>query len=121
MTAITHIHTVIVPVDDQDAALEFYVSTLGFEVRVDGEFAPGQRWLEVAPPGAQTSLALVRPEQANGVRANFATENAAADHTALLHAGVDADADLIELGEYVPPMFGFRAPDGTGFRVVETG
>ncbi len=121
MSAISHIHAVIVPVDDQDAALAFYTGKLGFEVRVDGEFAPGQRWLEVAPPGAQTSLALVRPEQAEGVRANFATADAAGDHAELLGEGVDADAELIDMGEYVPPMFGFRAPDGNGFRVVESG
>jgi len=37
---ITAVGTVIVPVTDQDRALEFYVGTLGFEVRIDGEFAP---------------------------------------------------------------------------------
>ena len=31
MSAITRIGTVIVPVSDQDRALEFYVGTLGFE------------------------------------------------------------------------------------------
>ena len=51
--------TVIVPVTDQDRALEFYVGTLGFEVRIDGPFGDGGRWLEVAPPGAATTLALV--------------------------------------------------------------
>ena len=51
MSAISHIHAVIVPVDDQDAALAFYTGKLGFEVRVDGEFAPGQRWLEVGAAG----------------------------------------------------------------------
>jgi catechol 2,3-dioxygenase-like lactoylglutathione lyase family enzyme len=45
-TNITEVGTVIVPVTDQDRALEFYVGTLGFEVRIDGEFAPGERWLE---------------------------------------------------------------------------
>ena len=59
MSAVTRIGTVIVPVSDQDKALEFYVGTLGCEVRLDAEFAPGQRWLEVAPPGAATSIALV--------------------------------------------------------------
>lgn len=43
MTAITRLGTVIVPVSDQDRALEF-VETLGFETRIDGEFAEGQRW-----------------------------------------------------------------------------
>ena len=62
MSAVTHVGTVIVPVADQDRALEFYVGTLGFEVRLDGEFGDGQRWIEVAPPGAATSIALVPGE-----------------------------------------------------------
>jgi catechol 2,3-dioxygenase-like lactoylglutathione lyase family enzyme len=50
-TRITHIATVIVPVADQDTALGFYRDTLGFEVRIDGGYGEGQRWIEVAPPG----------------------------------------------------------------------
>jgi catechol 2,3-dioxygenase-like lactoylglutathione lyase family enzyme len=116
MSALTHVGTVIVPVADQDKALEFYVGTLGFEIRLDGEFAPGQRWLEVAPPGATTSLALV---PGDAIEVSLATSDAEADHAALLAAGVDADAELIRMGEYVPPMFTFRDPDGNRFRVVE--
>ena len=41
MSATTRIGTVIVPVADQDRALEFYVGTLGFEVRLDAPFGPG--------------------------------------------------------------------------------
>jgi len=52
---ITHIGTVILPVADQDEALAFYTAGLGFEVRIDAEFAPGQRWIEVAPAGAETA------------------------------------------------------------------
>jgi len=116
MSAITHVGTVIVPVSDQDAALAFYTGTLGCEVRMDAEFAPGMRWLEVAPPGATTTLALV-PNEATEV--SFATRDAAADHAALAERGVDADAELIDMGEGVPPMFTFRDPDGNRFRVVE--
>jgi catechol 2,3-dioxygenase-like lactoylglutathione lyase family enzyme len=115
MSAVTHIGTVIVPVADQDAARDFYTGTLGFEVRVDAPF-PGGRWLEVAPPGAATSLALV---PGGGGELSFATTDAAADHAALLAAGVDADAELIRMGEGVPPMFTFRDLDGNRFRVVE--
>ena len=41
----------IVPVSDQDQAVEFYVGTLGFEKRMDGPFGEGGRWIEVAPRG----------------------------------------------------------------------
>ena len=34
-------------------------------------------------------------------------------------AGVDADDAVIRMGEYVPPMFTFRDPDGNRFRMVE--
>ena len=43
MSAVTHVGTVIVPVADQDRALEFYVGTLGCEVRIDGPFGDGGR------------------------------------------------------------------------------
>lgn len=121
MTAITRLGTVIVPVSDQDRALEFFVETLGFETRLDGEFAEGQRWLEVAPPGADTTIALV-PGQGAGpgeTEVSFATRDADADHAALRAERVDADEEVIRMGEYVPPMFTFRDPDGNRFRVVE--
>ncbi|HEX5618350.1 MAG TPA: VOC family protein [Solirubrobacteraceae bacterium] len=117
---ITHVGTVIVPVADQDEALAYYTGTLGFEVRIDAPFAPGQRWIEVAPPGAQTSLALVPRDSAPaGIEVSLATANAEADHAEFQTRGVEADPELIRMGEGVPPMFTFRDPDGNRFRVVE--
>ena len=117
---ITHVGTVVVPVADQDRALEFYVGTLGFEKRIDARFGPGQRWVEVGPPGAVTSIALVPRDAAPaGIEVSLATHSAESDHGELLARGVDADAELIEMGEGVPPMFTFRDPDGNRFRVVE--
>jgi catechol 2,3-dioxygenase-like lactoylglutathione lyase family enzyme len=115
-TNITRIGTVIVPVSDQDRALEFYVGTLGFEKRLDGPFGEGGRWIEVAPPGAATTIALV---PAGGSEVSLATRDAEADHAELLARGVDADAELLRMGEHVPPMFTFRDPDGNRFRMVE--
>lgn len=51
-TRITQVGTVFVPVADQDRALEFYLSKLGFEKRADFPYGEGSRWIEVAPPGA---------------------------------------------------------------------
>ena len=117
-TRITHVGTVIVPVSDQDKALEFYVGKLGFEKRLDAPFGGG-RWVEVAPPGAETSIALVSPEGApGGIEVSLATQDAAADHAGMLAKGVEADAELIRM-DYVPPMFTFRDPDGNRFRMVE--
>ena len=72
------------PSSDQDEALEFYMGTLGFETRLDGAFGEGRRWIEVAPPGAETTIALVRRRRRPaGVEVSFATEDAEADHAAL--------------------------------------
>ena len=120
-TNITRVGTVIVPVSDQDRALEFYVGKLGFEKRIDGPFGEGQRWIEVAPPGAATTIALVAaPEgEAAGIEVSLATEDADADHADLLAQGVEADEEVMRMGDYVPPMFTFRDPDGNRFRMVE--
>jgi len=120
-TSITQVGTVIVPVSDQDRALGFWVDKLGFEKRLDGPFGDGHRWLEVAPPGGTTTIALVAsPEEAgSATEVSFATGDAEADHAELREQGVDADEELIRMGDYVPPMFTFRDPDGNGFRVVE--
>ena len=48
-----------VPVSDQDRARDFYVDVLGFELVRDLALGPGQRWVQVRPVGAQTSITLV--------------------------------------------------------------
>jgi catechol 2,3-dioxygenase-like lactoylglutathione lyase family enzyme len=110
---------VILPVGDQDRALEFFVGMLGFETRMDGPFGDGQRWIEVAPPGAATTIALVPQGSAAGIEVSLATDDAESDHAAMMAKGVEADVELIRMGEGVPPMFMFRDPDGNRFRVVE--
>lgn len=55
----THLNSVGVQVSDQDQALDFYVNTLGMEKRMDAPMdEEGNRWIEVAPPGAQTTIVL---------------------------------------------------------------
>jgi catechol 2,3-dioxygenase-like lactoylglutathione lyase family enzyme len=50
---------VSVPVSDQERAKRFYLDVLGFELIADAAFGDDLRWLQVGPPGAQTTLALV--------------------------------------------------------------
>ena len=57
---LTQVGTITVQVTDQDKALEFYTQKLGFEKRSDQPMGPGQRWIEVAPPGAQTRILLYK-------------------------------------------------------------
>lgn len=121
-TRITGVGTVGVPVGDQDRALAFYTEQLGFELRLDVPFGE-QRWIEVAPSGAVTSLALVAATEAvpagveTGVR--LTTTDADADHAVLRAAGVDTDHDVTRMGPYVPPMFYLSDPDGNRLVIVE--
>jgi hypothetical protein len=94
---------------------------LGFEKRVDGPYGEGERWVEVAPPGATTTIALVpaREGGATEIEVSLATEDAEADHAKLRALDVEADAEVLRMGDYVPPMFTFRDPDGNRFRMVE--
>ena len=54
----TKIGTISIGVSDQDKALDFYVNKLGFEKIDDQPMSETERWLEVAPPGAQTHIML---------------------------------------------------------------
>jgi catechol 2,3-dioxygenase-like lactoylglutathione lyase family enzyme len=116
---ISEIHTVAIPVADHDRALRFYLGTLGFETRMDTSYG-GARWVEVAPPGASTSLALVPagtgPATGSDTGVRLSTDDAAAAHAALRDAGVDVDGEIIP---YPVPMFVFRDPDGNRLIVVE--
>ena len=53
--------TVYLAVGDQDRALTFYRDGLGFVVRTDTMVGEGFGWVEVAPAGAYTVIALVPP------------------------------------------------------------
>ena len=122
-TRITQVGTVIVPVSDQDRALEFFVDKVGFEKRTDTPYGDGDRWLEVAPRGAATTVALIPPMegQSAGIetRVGFTTEDIDADHADLRERGVDVDEEVMRMGDPVPPMFFFRDPDGNRFLVVQ--
>jgi catechol 2,3-dioxygenase-like lactoylglutathione lyase family enzyme len=49
-------------VDDQDRAERFYTQVLGFEVKTNAAYGPGERWLSVVAPeepdGVQLALHL---------------------------------------------------------------
>ncbi len=124
-TSISGVRTVAIPVSDHDAALDFFVGTLGFEVRVDGWAGPSMRWVEVAPPDAPVTVALVgrdadgRDAGGRGVDTGirFTVPDAGQEHTALRGKGVTV-GDVLRW-DGVPPMFTFEDPDGNRFVVVE--
>jgi predicted enzyme related to lactoylglutathione lyase len=121
-TRITQLRTVGIPVSDQDRALDFYVGTLGFEKRLDGEFGDGMRWIEVAPPGAATSIALMQIQNGEPIgietQIRLSTDDAEADHAHLRAQGVEVDAEIMRW-EGVPLMFQFQDPDGNRLVIVE--
>ena len=51
-----------IPVRDQDRALEFYITTLGFTLVTDQAMGPGQRWIELRPPKGDAGIALFTPD-----------------------------------------------------------
>jgi lactoylglutathione lyase len=122
-TEITGIRTVGVPVTDQDRAVEFYVDVLGLERRLDAPVEQlGGRWIEVAPSGSATTIALVpaRSQSATGVdtEIRLTTSDAASLREDLRARGVEVD-ELLRW-ENAPPMFAFRDPDGNGLEIVES-
>jgi catechol 2,3-dioxygenase-like lactoylglutathione lyase family enzyme len=123
-TRVTQVGIVMVPVSDQDKAIAFYTDKLGFELRNDTPFGRGDRWVEVAPAGAATTIALVPPREGEAVgietRIGLSTSDADADHASLKAAGVDVDAEVMRMGDPVPPMFFFRDPDGNKLMVAQT-
>ena len=124
-THINQIGTVVVPVADQDRAIEFYVETLGFEKRTDVPFGNGYRWVEVAPADAVTTIAIVPPppgKPTGNVETGIAlnTDDIDADHADLKARGVDVDPEVSRMGDPVPPMFWFRDLDGNSLLVVES-
>jgi len=53
------IKTVGIYVEDPEASLKFYTDALGFELRRKEPLGDtGQHWIEVAPPGSETSLVV---------------------------------------------------------------
>jgi|SRR5690242_2286643 len=121
---VNQVGRVIVTVSDTDKALDFYTGTLGFEKRVDVPMGNGYRWVEVAPAGATTTIAIVPPPQgteAGGKETGITldTSDVDADHAELKSKGVDVDAEVQRMGDPVPPMFWFRDPDKNSLLVVQ--
>lgn len=120
-TRLAEIARVIMTVSDQDKALEFYVGTLGLEKIADELYGDGDRWIEVAPPGARTAIALAAPMGGPiGVMTgiSFRTDDVEALHADFKARGVDVD-EILRPGAPAPAMFFFRDPDGNTLHVAE--
>jgi catechol 2,3-dioxygenase-like lactoylglutathione lyase family enzyme len=116
-TMISGLSTVAIPVSDQDRARSLF-ERLGFELRFDADLGNGFRWIEVAPAGAATSIALVAAGD----------DLPAGIDTGIRLVAPDARAELIALGldvgelldwQTAPLMFSFQDPDGNRLYVAE--
>ena len=116
----TGVSTVAIPVTDQDKAKAMYEG-LGMETRFDADLGDGFRWVEVAPAGAVTSIALVATGDDlptgidTGIR--LVTPDARAAHAELTKLGLEV-GELLDW-ETAPLMFSFRDPDGNRLYVSE--
>lgn len=123
MPQITRVGRVMVPVSDQDEAIAFYTGTLGFSLVADIPFGEGERWVEVAPSGGGTAIALVPPrgEFQTGRLTGIALASAdpRADYAELKAKAVDVDAEMTGGDGTVPPLFFFRDHDANQLMVVE--
>ncbi len=57
--SITRVQLFSIPVTDQDRARDFSVGVLGLEPVREMPMGPDQRWVQVRPVGAETSITLV--------------------------------------------------------------
>ena len=120
--AITHLQLISLPVADQDRSRDFYVDVLGFDLVRDNPMGPDQRWVQVAPKGAQTSIALVTwfptmpPGSVKGTV--LETDDLDGDVAALTACGVRIEGGIQEQpwGRFVT----FDDPDGNGIVLQET-
>ena len=119
---ITHVQLLSLPVTDQDRARDFYVGTLGFDLVRDNPMGPDQRWVQVAPKGAATSITLVTwfetmpPGSLKGLV--LETDDLDGDVDALSRRGVAIEGGIQDQpwGRFVT----FDDPDGNGIVLQET-
>lgn len=130
---ITSLHIRSVPVLDQDEALDFYTTHLGFEVRDDIDLG-FMRWLTVGVPGQDTALLLelvggpqhdddtaaqVRELVTKGALGGLFLQSSdvLATYVALRDAGVEITQEPVE--QPYGTDFGIRDPFGNHVRISQ--
>jgi len=118
--AITSFEIVSVPVSDAQRAKAFYQDVLGFKLVRESPMGPGQTWIQLVPPGCETTIALVTwfdampPGSLQGVMLNVSDINA--DHATLAARGLElSEIHAQPWGRYAT----FKDPDGNGWILRE--
>ena len=120
--SVRRIANVIIPTRDQEGLTQFFTETLGFELRVELPFGDG-RWIEVAPDGAETTIAICPPgpEVTPGGKqtgVTFGVDDVDDFHSYLRGKGVDVDDQVMRFAPDAPPLFWFRDPEANIFMVA---
>ncbi len=122
-TGLRQLSLVCLATPDQDSTIVFYES-IGFEKRTDTPFDDGDRWVEVYLPEGSTGIALAPPRPGTEVQPVetgivLTTSDIESAHEHMQELGIDVDAEIMRMGDPVPPMFLFRDPTGHSLMVVE--
>jgi catechol 2,3-dioxygenase-like lactoylglutathione lyase family enzyme len=114
--AIESFEIVSVPVADQEKSKVFYRDVLGFMLLREEPMGPTSKWIQLAPPGCSTTIALVtwfdgmKPGGLQGVMLN--TNDIEGDHRLLSSRGLALSPIGQEpWGRYTM----FKDPDGNGW------
>ena len=123
-TTISNIGVAMFTIADQDAAIAYYTQRLGWELRADIPFGDegGSRWVEVAPPGSETRLALNPPMGEwgpGGSSIGVDTVDVDAERARLEATGVTVGEIMGGEGP-VPRMFSIEDPDGNHIWAVQS-
>jgi len=105
-----------VPVSDQERAKKFYRDILGFDLLREEAMGPDAKWIQLAPKGCSTTIALVtwfdamRPGGLQGVMLNVTDIDR--DHRELAERGLKlTEIQQQPWGRYAM----FSDPDGNGW------
>lgn len=103
------IKSIVLLVNDQQEALDFYTQKLGFEVKVDAPFDGNNRWLTIAlpdQPELEVILSLAKTDEAKSKVGNqldaenallgITTDEINADLARLTEKKVDLTSDLMD-------------------------
>ena len=129
------LEVVVVPVADVDRAKDFYADRLGFAVDHDTTVSPGNRVVQLTPPGSGCSVVIgegvvphMPPGSLQGLQ--LVVADIAAARALLVDRGVEVsevqalggDADALRRGGTALDNVGFvffRDPDGNGWAVQQ--
>lgn len=129
------LEVVVVPVGDVDRAKAFYADKLGFSIDHDTVLGPGQRFVQLTPPGSGCSVVIgegVVPDMTPGSLQGLqlVVPDVVQAHAQLAQRGVSVsdvqvmggNTDAVQQGGTALDNVGFvffRDPDGNGWAVQQ--